>query len=59
VDFFNVPISSSRIMALGSTQVLKEMSTRNLPGGYKQGGHNTQGNWAKTGARKGQMQKQN
>jgi hypothetical protein len=30
VDFFN---SSNRTMALGSTQPLTEMSTRNLPGG--------------------------
>jgi hypothetical protein len=30
VDFFN---PSSRTMALGSTQTLTEMSTRNLPGG--------------------------
>jgi hypothetical protein len=35
VDFFNLPNSSSRIMALGSTQSLAEMSTRNLPGGKK------------------------
>jgi hypothetical protein len=33
VDFFNLPNPSSRIMALGSTQTLTEMSTRNLPGG--------------------------
>jgi hypothetical protein len=31
VDFFNVPNPSSRTMALGSTQPLTEMSTRNLP----------------------------
>jgi hypothetical protein len=30
VDFFN---PSDRSMALGSTQPLTEMSTRNLPGG--------------------------
>jgi hypothetical protein len=30
--FFNLPKPSSRIMALGSTQPLTEMSTRNLPG---------------------------
>jgi hypothetical protein len=30
VDFFNLPNSSSRTMALGSTQPLTEMSTRNL-----------------------------
>jgi hypothetical protein len=33
VDFFNLPNSSSRTMALGSTQPVLEMSTRNLPGG--------------------------
>jgi hypothetical protein len=33
VDFFNWPNPSSRTMALGSTQPLTEMSTRNLPGG--------------------------
>jgi hypothetical protein len=33
VDFFNLPKPSSRTMALGSTQPLTEMSTRNLPGG--------------------------
>jgi hypothetical protein len=32
VDFFN---PSNRIMALGSTQPLTDMSTRNLPGGKK------------------------
>jgi hypothetical protein len=31
--FFNLPNLSSRIMALGSAQPLKEMSTRNLPRG--------------------------
>jgi hypothetical protein len=31
--FFIWPNPSSRIMALGSTQSLTEMSTRNLPGG--------------------------
>jgi hypothetical protein len=30
---FNWPNPSRRIMALGSTQLLTEMSTRNLPGG--------------------------
>jgi hypothetical protein len=35
VDFFNLPNSSSRTMALGSSQPLTEMSTRNLPGGKK------------------------
>jgi hypothetical protein len=33
VDFLNLPNPSSRTMALGSTQPLTEMSTRNLPGG--------------------------
>jgi hypothetical protein len=33
VDFYNLPNSSSCTMALGSTQPLTEMSTRNLPGG--------------------------
>jgi hypothetical protein len=32
---FNLPDPSSRTMALGSTQPLTEMSTRNLPGGKK------------------------
>jgi hypothetical protein len=31
--FFNLPNPSSRTMALGSTQPLTEMSTRNLPAG--------------------------
>jgi hypothetical protein len=31
--FFNLPNPSSHTMALGSTQPLTEMSTRNLPGG--------------------------
>jgi hypothetical protein len=35
--FFNLPNSSSCTMALGSTQPLTEMSTRNLPGGVKGG----------------------
>jgi hypothetical protein len=35
VDFFNLPNPSSRTMALGLTQLLAEMSTRNLPGGLK------------------------
>jgi hypothetical protein len=35
VNFFNLPNPSSRIMALGSTKPLTEMSTRNLPGGKK------------------------
>jgi hypothetical protein len=33
IGFFNRPNPSSRVMALGSTQPLIEMSTRNLPGG--------------------------
>jgi hypothetical protein len=32
LDFFNWSNPSSRTMALGSTQLLTEMSTRNLPG---------------------------
>jgi hypothetical protein len=35
VDFFNSLNPSSRTMALGSTQPLTEMSTRNFPGGKK------------------------
>jgi hypothetical protein len=35
IGFFNLPNLSSRTMALGSTQPLTEMSTRNLPGGKK------------------------
>jgi hypothetical protein len=35
VDFFNLSNLSSCTMALGSTQPLTEMSTRNLPGGKK------------------------
>jgi hypothetical protein len=33
IGFFDSPNSSSRTMALGSTQPPAEMSTRNLPGG--------------------------
>jgi hypothetical protein len=33
VDFLNLPNPSSHTMALGSTQPLTEMNTRNLPGG--------------------------
>jgi hypothetical protein len=33
IGFFNFPNTSSRIMALGSTQPLTELSTRILPGG--------------------------
>jgi hypothetical protein len=32
IGFFNCPNPSSRTLALGSTQPLTEMSTRNLPG---------------------------
>jgi hypothetical protein len=39
VDFFNLPNPSSRTMALGSTQPLTDMSTRNLPGGKKWPAH--------------------
>jgi hypothetical protein len=35
VNFFILPNPSSRTMALGSTQLLTKMSTRNLPGGKK------------------------
>jgi hypothetical protein len=35
VDFFNLPNPYSRTVALGSTQPLTEMSTRNLPAGKK------------------------
>jgi hypothetical protein len=34
-DEVNCPNPSNRTMALGSTQPLKEMSTRNLPGGKR------------------------
>jgi hypothetical protein len=33
LEFFNLPNPSSRPIALGSTQPLTEMSTRNLPEG--------------------------
>jgi hypothetical protein len=33
IFFFNLPNPSSRTMAVGTTQSLTEMSTRNLPGG--------------------------
>jgi hypothetical protein len=39
VDIFNLSNPSSRIMALGSTQPLTEISTRNLLGGKKQPVH--------------------
>jgi hypothetical protein len=35
VDFFNLPNPFSCTMALGSTQHLTEMSTRNFPGAKK------------------------
>jgi hypothetical protein len=41
VDFFNLPNPSSRNMALGLTQPLTEMSTRNLPGDKKRPAHRT------------------
>jgi hypothetical protein len=37
-DFFNIPNSSSRTMALGSTQPLTEMCIRNLPEDKKAAG---------------------
>jgi hypothetical protein len=37
VDIFDLPNRSSRSMALGLTQPLTEMSTRNLSGGVKGG----------------------
>jgi hypothetical protein len=39
VDFINLPNPSSRIMALGLTHPLTEMSTRNLPEGKKRPAH--------------------
>jgi hypothetical protein len=33
LDFFNLPNPSNHTVALGSTQPLTEMNTRNLPGG--------------------------
>jgi hypothetical protein len=35
VDIFNLPNASSRTMALGSTQPLREVSTRYIHGGKK------------------------
>jgi hypothetical protein len=35
VDFLSSPNPSGRTLALGSTQPLREMSTRNLPGSKK------------------------
>jgi hypothetical protein len=37
IGFLNLPTPSSRTMALGSTQPLTELSTRNFPGGVKGG----------------------
>jgi hypothetical protein len=37
VDFFNLPNPSIRTMALGSTQPLTDMCTRNHPGGGGKG----------------------
>jgi hypothetical protein len=37
--FFNLPNSSSRTVALGSTQPVTEMSSRNLPGGKGRPAH--------------------
>jgi hypothetical protein len=39
--FFSWPNPSSRTMALGSTQPLTQMSTRNLPGGEGRPVHKT------------------
>jgi hypothetical protein len=39
VDFSNLPNPSNRTMALGSTQPLTKMSTRNFPGGKKRPAH--------------------
>jgi hypothetical protein len=39
IGFFNWPNPSSCAMALGSTQPLTEMSTRNLPGGKGRPAH--------------------
>jgi hypothetical protein len=39
VDFLNLPNLSSRTMALGSTQPLTEISTKNLPGCKKRPAH--------------------
>jgi hypothetical protein len=33
IEFFNLPNPSSRTMTLGSTQLLREINTRNLPCG--------------------------
>jgi hypothetical protein len=36
LEFFNCTNPSSRTVALGSTHLLKEMNTRNLPGAKRQ-----------------------
>jgi hypothetical protein len=38
VNFFNLPNTSSLTMALGSTQPLTKLSTKNLPGCKKRPG---------------------
>jgi hypothetical protein len=38
VDFFNLPNPSSRTRALGSTQPLTKMNTRNVPRGERAAG---------------------
>jgi hypothetical protein len=38
VDSFNLPNPLSRTIAVGSTQPLTEMNTRNLPGGQREAG---------------------
>jgi hypothetical protein len=39
VNFLNLPNPSSRTMALRSNQPVREMSTRNFPGGKKRPAH--------------------
>jgi hypothetical protein len=39
MDFFNLPNPSSHTMALGLTRPVKEMSTRNIPGGKELPAH--------------------
>jgi hypothetical protein len=41
IGFLNLPEPSTRTEALGSTQLLTEMSTRNLPGGHGRPAHKT------------------
>jgi hypothetical protein len=38
IFFFNLPNPSTLTMALGSTQPLTKMNTKNLPGGKKRSG---------------------